>query len=185
MDLKGAFFGLILTLVLAFIIIYNLLVTKKNRVKNALAQIDVQLKRRADLIPKLVAAVKGYKDYEKGVLKEIVEARSAFLKASSFSEVAKADKRLSKSISSFFAVAESYPQLKADKQFLALQEEISSTENRIGYARQFYNDVVMDYNTMLDQFPYNIIARIFNFKPAEFFQADDASKSDVKIDISG
>ena len=166
----------ILAAIFLLILIYNTLVSKRNMVENALSQIDVQLKRRSDLIPKLVEVVKGYAKHERGLLKDITEARSAMLRASSIGEKASADANISEGLKRFFAIAESYPKLKANKNFLALQEEISSTENRIAYARQFYNDMVMAYNTMLAQFPYNLVAMMFSFKPAEFFKTGGVKK---------
>lgn len=147
---------------------YNVLIRWKFRVKNAWAQIDVQLKRRHDLIPNLVETVKGYMEYEKELLEKITELRAMAMKAHNLEERGKAEGKLSENISRLLAVVEKYPDLKANKNFLMLQEELVSTENRIAFARQFYNDCVMNYNTKQEIFPINIIAKLFGFKKAEF-----------------
>jgi LemA protein len=175
--------GILALLIIIFIAIYNSFIVRRNRIDNSFSQIDVQLKRRSELIPKLLEVVKGYAKYERGLFKEITEARTAMLKASSIKEKASADANLSKGIKTLFAVAESYPNLKANQNFLALQEEISATENKIAYARQFYNDTVMEYNTMAERFPSSIIASTFSFKKREFFKAEESAKRDVKVSL--
>jgi len=155
-------------LVLWIIYSYNVLIRWKFRVRNAWAQIDVQLKRRHDLIPNLVETVKGYMEYEKELLEKITELRAMAMKARNLKERGKAEGELSENISKLLAVVEKYPDLKANKNFLMLQEELVSTENRIAFARQFYNDCVMNYNTKQEIFPTNIIAKLFGFKKAEF-----------------
>jgi len=157
-----------IVLVLWVIYSYNILIRWKFRVKNAWSQIDVQLKRRYDLIPNLVESVKGYMEYEKELLEKITELRAMAIKARNLKERGKAEGELSENISRLLAVAEKYPDLKANKNFLMLQEELVSTENRIAFARQFYNDCVMNYNTKQETFPTNIIAKLFRFKKAEF-----------------
>jgi LemA protein len=167
--------------VLAVIIIlwlvgtYNGLVGVRNTVKNAWAQIDVQLKRRYDLIPNLVETVKGYAKHESSTFEKVTQARSACMQASTsgnVAEQAKAEGFLTQALKSLFAVAEAYPELKANQNFLALQEELTATENKISFARQFYNDSVMQYNNKIQMFPSNIIAGMFNFKESEFFNVE-------------
>lgn len=163
---------------------YNSLITTKVRVGEAFSQIDVQLKRRSDLIPNLVETVKGYAKHEKEVLENITKARSSLLAASGVAEKAVANNQLADTLKTLFAVSENYPQLKANENFLALQEELSDTENKIAYARQFYNSTVMDYNTKLSVFPTMIFANMMHFQPAEFFAATEAEKQPVKVSFS-
>jgi LemA protein len=164
--------------------VYNGLVTARMRIKEALAQIDVQLKRRADLIPNLVETVKGYAKHEKELLENITKERANLVKASSLEDKAKANNQLSETLKSIFAVAENYPNLKANENFLNLQEELSDTENKIAYSRQFLNTNVLDYNTRLQVFPSSIVANMFHFTPAEFFAATEEEKKPVKVDFS-
>ncbi|MDD2678796.1 MAG: LemA family protein [Candidatus Nanoarchaeia archaeon] len=174
---------LIFIAAIAFLVIiaYNGLISLKNQVKNAWAQIDVQLKRRNDLIPNLVEAVKGYMKYEKSALKEITKARAGIMNARSVEGKAKASSQLTDALKSFFAVAENYPKLKASNNFMHLQEEISGTENKIAYSRQYYNDVVMAYNTRIQVFPQSIIANIFKFKKMDSFLASESERKNVEI----
>jgi LemA protein len=175
-----------LLLIVGVIGIYNSLMTTSKQVDNAWAQIDVQLKRRADLIPNLVETVKGYAKFERNVLEGVTQARSALMSAKSPKEAAKADNMLAGALKSVFAVAEAYPTLKANENFKALQEELSSTENKIAFARQFYNDMVMKWNTMIVVFPNNMISGMFNLsKEREFFQATEEERKNVKVDFSG
>ncbi|WP_458455935.1 LemA family protein [Methanobrevibacter sp.] len=174
---------LLVVLIIAIIFIvgtmihmYNNLVGLRNRVKNSYAQIDVQLKRRNDLIPNLVETVKGYASHEKGVFEEVTKARANVMNASSVEEVSAADNQLTGALKSLFAVAENYPELKANSNFQQLQTELSETEDKISYARQFYNDVVMKYNNACQQFPSSIMARIFGFKEENFFEAPEAER---------
>ena len=154
--------------------IYNGLVRLRNRVRNAWSQIDVQLKRRYDLIPNLVETVKGYAAHERETLEAVIEARQQAINVSdSVVEQAKAEKMLSQTLRSLFAVAENYPDLKANQNFLALQEELTSTENKISFARQHYNDAAMNYNNKTEMFPSNVVAGMFNFEAAEFFEVSD------------
>lgn len=159
-------------LVLLWVIaVYNGLVTKRNRVKNAWAQIDVQLKRRHDLIPNLVNTVKGYMQHERDVLESVTQARQRAVAAGGdVAARAAAENDLTRAVHSLFAVAEAYPDLKADRNALALQEEIASTENKIAFARQFYNDAVMELNTARESFPGSLIANSFGFQPASSFE---------------
>jgi LemA protein len=168
---------------LLLIVVYNGLISLKNQAKNAWAQIDVQLKRRNDLIPNLVEAVKGYMKHEKEVFTEITKARAGIMSAKSVEGKAKASGELSNALKSFFAVAENYPKLKASENFLQLQEEISSTENKIAYSRQYYNDVVMAYNTRIEVFPQSMIASIFRFNKLDSFLADESERKNVEIKL--
>jgi LemA protein len=161
--------------------IYNRLVTTKMRISEALSQIDVQLKRRTDLIPNLIETVKGYAKHEKSVLENVTNARANLMKAGSAEEKAEANNFLTDTLKSLFAVSENYPDLKANQNFLSLQEELSDTENKIAYSRQFYNTNVLEYNTKLQVFPDSIIANLFQFKPADFFKADEKDKEPVKV----
>lgn len=161
--------------------IYNSLVTAKMRVAEALSEIDVQLKRRTDLIPNLVETVKGYAKHEKSVFENITKARSGLMHASSAHDKAVANNMLSDTLKSLFAVAENYPDLKASQNFLSLQEEVSDTENKIAYSRQFYNSNVLDFNTKIQVFPNVIFASLLNFKQAEYFEAGDEDKKPVKV----
>ncbi|MEK9178216.1 MAG: LemA family protein [Patescibacteria group bacterium] len=161
--------------------LYNTLISARFRVKEAFSHIDVQLKRRMDLIPNLVETVKGYAKHERAVFEKVTEMRSRLLEARGAEEKAKVNNMLSDTLKSLFAVAENYPTLRASENFKELQEELSDTENKIAYARQFYNSNVLDYNTKLEIFPNVIFARIFNFKPAEFFAANEAEKKEIKV----
>ncbi len=168
-------------LVLFVILLYNSLVRLKNQVKNAWAQIDVQLKRRNDLIPNLVDTVKGYMKHEKTTLENITKARSAILSAETVKEKAEASNQLSQTLKSLFAVSENYPDLKASQNFLQLQEEITGTENKISYARQHYNDIVMMFNTKIETFPNNLFAGMLNYKPEDMFEATEEERKNVKV----
>ncbi len=173
--------GIVLLLLLVVILMYNGLVNLRNQVKNSWAQIDVQLKRRNDLIPNLIETVKGYMKHERQVLENITKARSAVLKSKTIQDKAKASNMLSDTLKSLFAVSENYPNLKANENFLQLQEELTGTENKIAYARQHYNDVVMLYNIKIESFPSNIIASIFNFKKETLFKAPEEEKKNIKV----
>lgn len=176
----------ILVVVLLWIIgIYNSLVRLRNAVKNAWSQIDVQLKRRHDLIPNLIETVKGYMQHERGTLENVTKARNLAAQASGVGEQAKAESGLNQALSSFFVVAENYPDLKANQNFMALQEELTSTENKIGFARQAYNDQAMQFNNTIEMFPSNIVAGMFSFKQAEFFEIEEAAERAVpKVSFS-
>lgn len=168
-----------LGIILFVIYIYNSLISMRNRVNNSWAQIDVQLKRRFDLIPNLVDSVKGYMKHERGTLTEITNARTSMVKAQTVGEKAKADNMLSGALKSLFAVAENYPDLKASQNFMMLQEELSGTESKIAYARQFYNDAVMEYNIKIQIFPNNLLVGILGFKEEALFEVKDAKQRDV------
>ena len=167
--------------VLFVIFLYNSVIRLRNQVKNSWAQIDVQLKRRNDLIPNLVEAVKGYMKHEKSVLENVTKARSAILAAKTVEDKAKASNMLSDTLKSLFAVSENYPQLKANENFMQLQEELAGTENKIAYARQHYNDIVMMFNTKIQTFPNSIFANMFNFKQEASFEATEEEKKNVKV----
>ncbi|MBI5638815.1 MAG: LemA family protein [Nitrospirae bacterium] len=166
------------------VLAYNRLITLRVEVKNAWHQIDVQLKRRHDLIPNLVTVVKGYMDFEQETLEKVVKARTKALSASSFHEKAVSEIGLSQAVSGLLAVIENYPTLKANENVLRLQEELTTTENRIAFARQFYNDLVANFRTKIEVFPDNIIASVFHFRPAEYFSADAEDRALPKADMS-
>ncbi len=164
-----------------FIIVYNSFAGLKVKIKEAWSQIDVQLKRRADLIPNLVESVKGYASHEKEIFENVTKARSAMLGATGASEAAAADNMMTSALKSLFAVAEAYPDLKASSNFISLQNELSDTESKIAYSRQFYNSVVRDYNTKIVTFPSNIIGSLFGFKEEAFFEASESERQTVKV----
>ena len=163
------------------LVTYNGLVSLRNRIENAWAQIDVQLKRRYDLIPNLVETVKGYASHEKETLERVITARNAGMGASGVQEQAQAENMLSGALKSLFALSEAYPDLKANTNFLQLQEELTGTEGRIAYARQFYNDTVYRYNTKIQSFPSNVLANSFKFAEREYFQAEDEERGPVNV----
>jgi len=171
--------GLIVLIVLLVIYLYNRLVVLNQRVKEAESDIEVQLKRRADLIPNLVETVKGYASHEKEVFEKVTQARSALLSAKNLKEEIEADNMLTSALKTLFAVAEAYPDLKANQNFLELQRELRDAEDKIMASRRFYNSVVMEYNAFLQQFPNNIIAKLFNFKPYEYFELEAPSEKEV------
>lgn len=175
--------GAIVLLVLVIIFIYNSLVRLRNRVDNSWKQIDVQLKRRYDLIPNLVEVVKDYMSYEKEVLENVTRARSQAMQASGPAEQGRAENMLTEALKSLFAVAENYPDLKANQNVMSLQEELTSTENKIAFARQLYNDTVMTYNNKIQTVPSNVIAGAFGFKAREYFEVPEEEKEAVKVDL--
>jgi len=172
--------GLIIVLVGYIILAYNSLVRIRNRVENAWAQIDVQLKRRYDLIPNLVETVKGYMKHERGTLEDLTRARTSLMNPS-LTKKAQASNQISEALKTIFAVAENYPKLQASKNFLQLQEELSGTESKIAYARQFYNDSVLILNQKVQTFPSKVIASMFGFKEKEYFEIEEAAKKPVKV----
>ncbi|HZP30625.1 MAG TPA: LemA family protein [Acidimicrobiia bacterium] len=176
--------AIVLLLLLILVLSYNGLIKTRNRVDNAWSQIDVQLKRRHDLIPNLVETVKGYAAHERQTLEAVTNARANAINASNTGTVAQqaqAENVLSGALKSLFAVAEAYPDLKANQNFLQLQEEVTSTEDRIAYARQFYNDSVLNYNNKIQTFPRNMIANSFNFQKREFFETAPEETGPVKV----
>ena len=173
------FLGLVVVLVMTAIGIYNSLVALRQQVKSAWSQIDVQLKRRYDLIPNLVETVKGYAAHEKQTLERVIQARNAAIAAQGVQAQAQAENMLTGALRQLFALAEAYPNLKANENFLRLQEELASTENRISFARQNYNDTTANYNTRVQSFPANIFARMFGFQMAEFFEIENATEREA------
>ncbi len=168
---------------LFFISVYNNLSKFKVRIDEAWSQIDVQLKRRVDLIPNLVETVKGYASHEKEVFENVTKARSALMGATTAKEAGDADNMLTGALKTLFAVAEAYPELKAQDGFVNLQKELSDTEDKIAYSRQFYNSVVRDYNEALVVFPSNLVAGMFGFMRKEFFEVAESDKEPVKVDF--
>ena len=172
--------GVALLVVLYGIVQFNGFVRLRNRIESAWSQIDVQLQRRYDLIPNLIETVKGYAAHEKGVFESVTEARSRAMSAEGPAQQAQAENMVTSALKSLFAVAEAYPDLKANQNFALLQEELSGTEGKIAYARQFYNDSVQSYNTKIQTFPSNLVAGAFGFKEREYFEADDQSRGPVQ-----
>jgi LemA protein len=169
------FFGVLVVLIAVAIGMYNGLVRARNEVKNAWSQIDVQLNRRHDLIPNLVETVKGYMTHERETLEAVVRARQQAVQVTgSLEDKARVENQLSQTLKSLFAVAEAYPDLKANQNFLALQEELASTENKISFSRQYYNDSVLNLNNKIEMFPTNIFAGMFNFSKEKFFEVETA-----------
>lgn len=177
--------GILIFIVLAVVayiwLTYNSLITLRERIKEALSGIDVQLKRRADLIPNLLEAVKGYAKHEKEIFENVTKARSMLMKADSPSEKAQADNMLTSALKSLFAVAEAYPDLKASENFKDLQDELSDTEDKVSYSRQFYNSNVLAYNTKIQTFPASLIASQFAFKAYEFFESTVEERQTPKV----
>ena len=175
--------GVIVIVVLAAIAIYNKLVRLRNTVKTSWSDIDVQCKKRYDLVPNLVETVKGYASHERTVFEKVTQARSMAMQATTPAEMAKAENMIRETLKSLFAVAEAYPELKANANFLQLQSQLQELENNIEYARRYYNSVVRDFNIMIESFPSNIIASFFTFKQAELFQleAPEAERKPVKV----
>ncbi|HUI65762.1 MAG TPA: LemA family protein [Bacteroidota bacterium] len=184
--------GVLLVLVIVLVLLvgwvimkYNSLVALRNQVANGWKQIDVQLKRRHDLIPNLVNTVKGYMEFEQETLQKVIAARNAAASATGVADAAAKEGALTGALSRFFALAESYPNLKANENVKQLQEELASTENKISFARQFFNDIATKFNTAQQMFPGNIIAGLFGFKPSELFEIKDAGERDVpQVDLS-
>lgn len=175
--------AILVVLILWFVSVYNGLVVLRNKVKNQWAQIDVLLKRRSDLIPNVVETVKGYAKHEEGTLKEVIEARNKYVTASNDSEKMASSSEISGALNKLFALSESYPDLKANTNFIELQKELTETEDKIAYARQFYNDAVMKYGNKLAVFPDNIVASIFGFKPEKYFEVEEAAKEAPKVEF--
>lgn len=173
--------GILLLIVVYIWSLYNGLITASTQVSEAWSQIDVQLKRRMDLIPNIVESVKGYAKHEKSIFENVTKARSALMSAKSPDESAKANDMLSGALKSLFAVAENYPQLKANENFAQLQQELSDTEDKVAYSRQFYNSIVKDFNIKVKVFPNAIIASLFGFKEKSFFEVAEADRQAVKV----
>lgn len=168
--------GIVLLLVFYAVGVYNKLVNARNKVKDQFAQIDVQLKRRADMIPNLVETVKGYAKHEEKTFKEVVEARNKMNTANGINEELEASNAITGALNKLFALSEAYPELKANENFLLLQKDLKETEDKLSYARQFYNDTVLEYNNLREKFPSNIVASLFKFKEINFFKASEKDK---------
>ena len=173
--------AIIVVIILWVIATYNSLISLKNRVKDAWSQIDVQLKRRFDLIPNLVETIKGYTKHESETLENVVKARNTYLSATLPEDQMKADGELTQAINKLFALTESYPDLKANTNFTDLQEQLKETENKIAMSRQFYNDIVMQYNNKVEMVPSNIVASIFKFQKQAFFEAVESERENVQV----
>ena len=173
--------GMIALMAVIVIMIYNSLVTLRNRCENAWSQIDVQLKRRNDLIPNLVETVKGYASHERETFQRVTEARAQMASAGTVKEAAQADNLLTGALKSLFAVSENYPDLKANQNFMQLQEELTTTENKISYARQFYNDSVYKYDTKRQTFPSSLVAGMFNFVDKDYFEVAESAREVPKV----
>jgi len=173
--------GAIIALAVYFIATYNSLVVLRTRIQEALSGIDVQLKRRADLIPNIVETVKGYAKHEKTVFENVTKARSALMGAGSMQEKAGANNMLTEALKSLFAVAEAYPDLKANTNFQDLQRQLEDTEDKVAYSRQFYNSNVLDFNAKIQMFPTNLVSGMLGFTSFEFFKADEKEKESVKV----
>jgi LemA protein len=176
--------GIVALVLLVGVWIYNRLVTLRTRVDNGWSQIDVQLRRRADLIPNLVETVKGYATHERELFEHVTEARARSIGAAGVSEQAAAENQVTAGIRQLLAVVENYPDLKANENFLALQEELVGTESKIAYARQFYNDQVMRLNTLIGSFPSSLVANAFGFDERTFFEIDEPTRGPVQVDLS-
>ncbi|MEX0990053.1 MAG: LemA family protein [Actinomycetota bacterium] len=176
--------GVAVLLVLALALVFNRLVALRNRVDNGWSQIDVQLRRRYDLIPNLVETVQGYARHERQTFEQVTQARARALDATGVEGQAQAENAVSRTLRQLLAVAEQYPDLKANANFLALQEELTGTESKIAYARQFYNDQVMRMNTLIGSFPANLVARSFRFAPRPFFDIEEPARAPVQVDLA-
>ena len=174
--------GILVLIILYIVLTFNSLIMLRNRVENAWSQIDVQLKRRYDLIPNLVTTVKGYMKHESGTLTEITKMRSKLV-SGSMSEKSKASDAISQALKTIFAVSEDYPKLQASENFKMLQEELAGTESKIAFSRQFYNDNVMSLNNKIQQFPSNIIANLLKFNEKEFFKSEETERKPVKVEF--
>ena len=175
--------AVVVVIVLFVISVYNSLVRARMQTQEAWSQIDVQLKRRNDLLPNLIETVKGYGKYEQAILEKVTQLRAQVASASSPADAMKASDALTRQISGIFAVAESYPDLKANENYLKLQEELTNTENKISYSRQLYNSVAGNYNVKLQAFPSNVIAGMFAFRPADFLSTPEEEKAVPKVDF--
>jgi len=180
----GAIALIVVVAAFGLIAIYNRLIVLRNRVDNSWSQIDVQLRRRYDLIPNLVETVKGYASHERETFERVTQARNMAINAQTVKEQGEAENMLTGALKSLFAVAEAYPDLKANQNFLLLQEELTNTEGKISYARQFYNDSVMSFNTAIQSFPSNVIAGMFGFTARDYFEIEAAAAAPVTVNFS-
>ncbi|RMD66833.1 LemA family protein [Candidatus Pacearchaeota archaeon] len=175
--------ALVVLIALAFVYYYNRFVVLENRIDNALSQIDVQLRKRADLVPSLVKTVKGYAKHEKEIMKSVTEARKQLLAQKELKGKIKANNQLQQALKSIFALAENYPQLKANENFLQLQQELANIEDRIAYARQYYNDAILAYNNLVERFPGVMFAKLYNKKEREYLEIPQEARAVPKIDF--
>jgi len=175
--------AVVVLVILIFMYYYNRFVTLSNRIENSLSQINVQLKRRADLIPNLIKTVKGFAKHETAAIKAVTDARKEMLSAKNIEGRVKADNMLESALKSIFAIAENYPDLKANTNFLELQKELSTTEDRIAYSRQFYNDSILSYNNLIQKMPGNFFASLYGRKEKEYLRIAEAEKKVVKVDF--
>ncbi len=175
--------GIVGVLLLYGILSFNRLVRNRNRVENSWSGIDVQLRRRYDLIPNLIETVKGYATHERELFDRVTQARTQAIQAGNVADQAQAETEITRSLGRLLAVAEAYPQLRANENFLALQEELTATESKIAFSRQFYNDQVMRFNTLIEQFPSLLVARLARFTPREFFETEEDSRGAVAVDL--
>ena len=173
--------AIVVILLIYIVATYNKLVNNKNKVENQFSQVDIQLKRRADLIPNLVETVKGYAKHEQNTLTDVIEARNKVVSANSINEKVNANNKLTQALNKLLMLSEAYPELKANESFLSLQKDLTDTEDKITYARQFYNDSAMKYNNIIEMFPSNIVASIFKFKKFEYFKIDENEKEVPKV----
>ena len=173
--------AIVVILLIYIVATYNKLVNNKNKVENQFSQVDIQLKRRADLIPNLVETVKGYAKHEQNTLTDVIEARNEVVSANSINEKVDANNKLTQALNKLLMLSEAYPELKANESFLSLQKDLTDTEDKITYARQFYNDSAMKYNNIIEMFPSNIVASIFKFKKFEYFKIDENEKEVPKV----
>ena len=180
----GVIVGIVVLMLVLFVGMYNGLVRSRNRVREAWSGIDVQLRRRASLIPNLVETVKGYAAHERETFEEVTRARSMVEQAGDAKSAAEANNMLTGALRHLFAVAENYPQLQASQNFMDLQQELSDIEEKIAFARQFYNTNVLSYNNGIQTFPNAVMAGMFNFLPAEYFQADEEGRAEVRVDFA-
>ena len=179
-----AILAVVVLIVLYLIIAYNGLIRRRNQIENAWSQIDVQLKRRLDLVPNLVETVKAYAAHERETLEAVIQARNAAIAAPDTPEAqGQAQNQLTGALRQIFALGEAYPDLKANQNFLALQEELTATEDRVAYSRQFYNDSVLSYNNKLQQFPTVLFANMLNFERREYFEADEAAQTAPTVEF--
>lgn len=175
--------GIIALLIIMLIYYFNKFAVLENRIENSASQIDVQLKKRADLVPNLIGAVKGYVKHEKGIITEVTNARKALVAAGNLNAKVRADEKLEKALKSIFAIAENYPNLKANENFLQLQEELSSIEDKVAYARQYYNDSILDYDNLFSTFPGNMFAGLYGKKQKEYLKITGAEREVPKIEF--
>ncbi|MCX6747124.1 MAG: LemA family protein [Candidatus Pacearchaeota archaeon] len=175
--------GIVALIIIVFLSYFNRFAILGNRIDNSLSQINVQLKRRADLIPNLIETVKGYVKHEKSAIKAVTDARKALVSAKGIEEKVKADKKLESALKTIFAIAENYPNLKANENFLELQRELATTEDKVAYSRQYYNDSILSYNDLCKTFPGTFFAGIYGKKPKEYLQIAESEKKNVKVEF--